>query len=388
MERFGNQNPQENTPPQIRIPVEDAGTHKREEKLLSAIPHDNIGIPEKMSPRERNEAFEKAYNAIVGNEKLEKLAVRGIKGEHGCHPECLNKMTELCVSLSDEQIENIIRKFNDKLRSKTELYTQKYKLNADEVTYLSKGMKMIGERRIDLLNPTGIKSVARFVRARMKLHSLEPSVVPAFYFENYFDAMHNIDLIEIFRQEEGVVMNLIQVKSREYTKEEIEKNTNAHREWVNGYAIDLEVYEKSFEVEPEDSERYKEFFANVAHVEDLIFDMVTSDDGMSVDILFERLGIKDKPNVERVWILFQYLEAIKEAFSHVEEVGLSEEQVSRIRGIIFDIESKLAVVASKKKDMTGVSEIHSICTVAEKVVSDRVIFKGEEGKRKAISIHE
>ncbi len=381
MERLGHQNPQENITPQIRIPTEDMGTHKREERLLSAIPHSNIGIPEKMSPRERNEAFEKAYNAIVGNEKLEKLAIMGIKGEHGAFAKFTNMISELCLMLSDTDIDNIVRNFNTNLITKANLYIDKYKIPEIKVSDLRSGKGI-------LTNSIGIKSIAHFVRARMKLHSLKPSVVPAFYFENYFDAMHNIDLIEIWRQEDGVVMNLIQVKSREYTKEEIEKNTKVHREWVDGYAMDLDSYEKSFEVVPEDSERYREFFSDISHVEDILFEMITSEDGMSTDSLFEKLEIKNKPNVERVWILFQYLEAIKEAFSHVEEVGLSEEQVSRIRGIIFDIESKLAVVASKKKDMAGVSEIHSICTVAEKVVSDRVIFKGEDGKRKAISIHE
>jgi hypothetical protein len=148
----------------------------------------------------------------------------------------------------------------------------------------------------------------------------------------------------------------------------------------------LDAYERSFEVEPEDSERYLEFFANLSNIEDLLLEVLIGDGGLTDEVFFKLIGASDLPNVERVWILHQYIDALKEACSHVEEVGLDTEDISRIRNFIANIESKIQVVTNKKKNLKGIKEIHSICTVAEKVVSDVVIFKGEEGSMKAISI--
>lgn len=377
--------PKQEKPPEIKIPTVDPITHKHQDRILSAIPDDSVRIPEQMTGRERNDAFEKAYAAIVGNEKLEQLAIRGIKGDLSAFSARTNKITELCLSLSDEEIDSIVRKFNEVLRSKSQYYATQYNLNNEELDFLKNGMRVVRERREDIFNSIGVKSVTHFVRSRLKLHSAKPETVPAFYFENYLDSWHNIDLIEMFERGDGLVMNLIQIKSRDYTTEEIAKNTEIHKAWVDGYAVDLNTYEKSFEVEPEDSNRYKEFFGEVSHVEDLLVDMLTGE-VMSTDVLFEKLGLKGVPNVERAWILSTYIGAIKEAFAHVEDVGLTEEQLSRIHGIIEDIEVNLALLLAKKKDLKGISEIHSICTVAEKQVCDVVIFKAEGGDRKAIHI--
>jgi len=377
--------PKQEKPPEIRIPTRDPYSGKEQERLLSLIPDSVVKIPEQMTGRERNDAFEKAYAAIVGNEKLEQLAIRGIKGDLSAFSARTNKITELCLSLSDEEIDSIVRKFNEVLRSKSQYYATQYNLNNEELDFLKNGMRVVRERREDIFNSIGVKSVTRFVRSRLKLHSVKPETVPAFYFENYLDSWHNIDLIEMFERGDGLVMNLIQIKSRDYTTEEIAKNTEIHKAWVDGYAVDLNAYEKSFEAEPEDSDRYKEFFGEVSHVEDLLVDMLTGEE-VSMEILFEKMGLKGVPNVERAWILSTYVGAIKEAFAHVEDVGLTEEQLSRIHGIIEDIEAKLASLLAKKKDLKGISEIHSICTVAERQVSDVVIFRGEDGNRKAINV--
>ncbi len=377
--------PKQEKPPEIKIPTVDPITHKHQDRILSTILDSSIKIPEQMTGRERNDAFEVAFTKIVGNEQLERLTIRAVKGDRTSFPELTNRMTELCLALSDGEIDDVVRKFNDTLRSKVDLYANKYTLSSEEIAHLKNGMKMVGEKRKDIFNPIGIKSVAHFVRSRLKLHSAKPETTPAFFFENNLDGEHNIDLIEVFDQPEGVVMNLIQVKSKDYTTEEIAKNTEIHKNWVDGYAIDLNAYEKSFEVEPEDSNRYKEFFGEVSRVEDLLVDMLTGE-AMSTEVLFEKMGLTGVPNVERTWILSTYIGAIKEAFGHVEDVGLTEEQLSRIHGIIGDIEAKLASVLAKKKDLKGISEIHSICTVAERQVSDVVIFKAEGGDRKAVHI--
>jgi len=376
--------PPQEKPPQIKIPMKDPSTNQKREGALSAIPNNTIRIPEQMSGREKSEAFETAYSKIVGNEQIEKITVRGVQGDINAFAAATNKITELCLSLSDEEIDSIMRRFNETLRVKADFYINKYKLSSEQAGYLKNGMKIEGNPRT-ILNPIGVKSVVHFVRNRLNLHSANPKTVPAFYFENHLDAQHKIDFIEMFEREDGMVMNLIQVKSREYIGAEIEKNTQAHREWVNNYALNLRAYENSFEVEPKDSGRYKEFFGKVSHIEDLLVDMIAGET-MTTDVLFEKMGLKGVPNVERTWILSTYIGAIKGAFAHVEDVGLTDEQLSRIHSMIDDIEAKLALVLTQKKDLKGISEIHSICTVAERQVSDVVIFKAEGADRKAIYV--
>lgn len=380
-----SETPKHEKPPQITIPTRNPHSYKEQERTLSAIPDSSIGIPEQMTGRERSDAFEKAYAAIVGNEKLEQLAIRGIKGDLSAFSARTNKITELCLSLSDEEIDSIVRKFNEVLRSKSQYYATQYNLNNEELDFLKNGMRVVRERREDIFNSIGVKSVTHFVRSRLKLHSAKPETIPAFYFENYLDSWHNIDLIEIIEGGDGLVMNLIQIKSREYTQEEIAKNTEAHKNWVDGYAVDLSSYEQSFELAPEDSEQYEAFFNDVSRIEDLLLSMIT-EEGMTVDTLFEKIGIKGMPNVQRMWILKHYISAIKDAFSHVKELDLTEDQVSNIDNIISGIEVKLAAVLAKKKELDGISEVYSICAVGDKEVSNVCIFKKSDGERKAINV--
>ncbi len=364
--------------PQIKIPTRDPNTLKQQDRILSAIPDSTIGIPLQMTDRERVDAFEVAYGAIVGNEKLERLAVRGINEEKGVFAKLMNQLSKLCLSLSDDQIDDIIRKFNENLRSKATKYDGEYKLNSKSLEDLKTGRKMMG-------GSVGIKSVVHFVRSRLKLHSAKPETIPAFFFEDYLDSWHDIDLIEMFAQEDGMVMNLIQIKSRNYTPNEIEENTEIHKKWVDRHTIDLNAYEKSLESEPEDPERFKELFTEANQIEDFLMDMITRET-MTVDVLFEKMGLKGMPNVERVWVLSRYIDVIKKASIHVEDVGLTEDQSSHIHGIISEIEAKLAVLIEQKNNLKGISEIHSICTVGENQVSDVVIFKPEGRERKAVNI--
>lgn len=368
-------------PPEIKIPTRDPNSGREQERTLSAIPDSSIGIPEQMTGRERSDAFETAFAKIVGNEKLERIAIKD-KGS-----EFTNRITELCISLTDDEIDSIVTKFINTIRSKIDspAYIQKFKLSAEEIECVKTGRKIVNGNKKPFLNSGGIKSVVHFVRSRLKLHSVKPETVPAFYFENYLDSWHNIDLIEILEGGDGLVMNLIQIKSREYTPEEIAKNTDAHRNWVDGYAVDLSSYEQSFELAPEDSEQYEEFFNDVSRIEDLLLSMIT-EEGMTVDTLFEKIGIKGMPNVQRMWILKHYISAVKDAFSHVKELGLTEDQVSNIDNIISGIEVKLAAVLAKKKELDGISEVYSICALGDKEVSNVCIFKKSDGERKAINV--
>ena len=341
-----------------------------------------------MSHGERNDAFEKAYKEVVGNPRLEELVVKGIKGNFNAYTQFMNSVTELCLSLSDDEIDNIMRRFKETLRSKADEYGSKFSLNESELLHLKNDVKVVSEnKKIFITASVGIKSVAHFVRARKKLHALEPQTIPSFYFENYLDAQHKIDLIEVTEREDGAVLNLIQIKSSDYREGDIENITQSHKEWVDGFTIDLEAYEKNYSEEPDDSSQMKEFMTNVDKIQEVFLDLLTGGEVLSKQLLFKRLGIGNRPKIQQVWILNEYLPQVIEAVDMLKTEGtLGDAEYLTLMPVFDEIRAQLEAVKHQHKDMTGVAEVHSLCTVNEKVVSDKIIFKGEGNKRKSIKI--
>jgi hypothetical protein len=239
----------------------------------------------------------------------------------------------------------------------------------------------------DALNPGGIKAVAHFVRARKMLHTVSPQTFPAFYFENYLDAHHKIDLVEVLERKEGLMINLIQIKSHEYNPGDVENITQSHRDWVNEFTTDLSSYEKNFSVEPENSQAFREFFETADNIGLILIDVLAGDELPDKNLLYEKLGIGKLPKVEQVWILEQYLPVIEEELEKMVSGGwFTGEYSQKISDIINDLKTQLKKARKHKKDLAGVSEIHSLCAVGERVVSDTMIFKAGGNDRKAIRI--
>jgi|SRR5579872_5885620 len=380
--------PENSPPPRIGVIEENPASHKTVERPLKTLADSSVKNPENMSPSERGDAFKRAYDFIVGNRDLERLVVKGFLSEKNVMPyaELMNTITEACISLSDVEIDNIIRKFKEGLRSRAVSYADEFGLSGKQLENLQTGMWNDRDPK-SALNPGGIKAAAHFVRARKKLHESEPSTIPAFYFENHLDASHKIDLIEVIEREDGIVLNLIQIKSYEYEEQQIEENTEAHRDWVDGFVIDLMAYERNFSEEPDDSERMREFLTNVQVVQDVFLDILTGQQNISKQLLFEKLGFGNRPKVEQVWILNEYLPAVIKVVDGLKIEGVIGDAEYLIIMPIFDeMRKQLDAVRNQKKDLTGVAEVHSICAVNEKVVSDKVIFKAEGEKRKSMKI--
>lgn len=342
-----------------------------------------------MKPVERNDEFERAYKAIVGNERLEVLTIKGIKGNTNAFSEPTNRITEICISLTDAEIDNIVRSFNETLRKKSDFYIEKYDLSKQESQYLKQGVKILedGKKTGRIFDSKGVKEVASFVRARKKLHEAEPRTLPAFYFENHLDARHKIDLIEIIEGDEGAIVNLIQIKSHEYTRAEIEKYTEAHKDWINGYVVDLETFESRLTSEPSDREALDGFMRNVESLENVFLDIMSGDIPFSKDILFEKLGLGGRPNVEKFWILKQYLPFLEEEVLKLEKEGyIDGENRYLIQKTFVEIHEQIQKVENKKKDLTGIAEVYSICATGSREVSKVKIFEDKGDKRKAIRI--
>lgn len=379
--------PEAPQPPKVSV-IEPKGGNKDTERVFSYIPDNRIRRPEEMKPLERTDEFERAYNAIVGNEKLEILVIKGIKGNNNALAERTNKVTELCISLSDLEIDNITRSFNENLRRKSDLYIQKYNLSSEEAKYLIQGVKLMdGGRRIYLFDSVGVKAVTAFVRARKDLHMAEPRTVPAFYFENHLDVAYKIDLVEMLEGEDGIILNLIQIKSHEYTGAEIEKYTQAHREWINGNTVNLENYERNFSSEPADKATLERFMNNVDELDNVFIDILSGDVAFSKDVLFEKLGLGTRPNVEKIWILKQYLPLLEKEIERLQLDGyLNEENTPLVQKAFDEIRDQLQKVENKKKNLNGISEVYSICATGTKEVSKVKIFEATGNQRKAIKV--
>lgn len=215
-----------------------------------------------------------------------------------------------------------------------------------------------------------------------------PQTFPAFYFENYLDSTHKIDLIESVDTDHGIILNLIQIKSHEYTGEEIEANTGAHRQWVDGYMSDISSYERDFLAQPEDSPEFKLFLEKVQNMEDVFIDLLSGDIDVNKSSLYEILGLGSFPTTQRLWILDNYLPEIKNETEELLTQGsLDQEQYDQIIGVLDDLEQQLQKTKKAKENIRGVFEIHSLCAVDKKVVSDVTIFKAENrAEQKAIKV--
>ncbi len=361
-------------PPRIEVIEKNTGRNRLRD--LQNIFDKEIFDPAIMSHEKRNNAFNKAYYAVTENAELEALVIRGMTEKKVLYfAAAMNYITEACLSLTDQEIETIVRKFKEKLRSKSHLYANV--LSSGDLTDLQTG-RWGDKNPHQTFNPVGIQAVTRFVRARKKLHELSPRTFSAFYFNNYLDAVHKIDLIESIDTEKGIVLNLIQIKSREYPEGEIQKNTQAHRDWVNQYMTSIGSYEKDFLSEPPDSPKRKEFLSKIDTIEDVFIDVLTGDTPVTRDLLYAQLGIGNFPKAEQIWILENYLPTIKEELDVlVANETVDKENADLLFSILNELEIQLEKAKQYKNNLKGIFEIHSLCTVNEKVESDTIVFRAK-----------
>lgn len=377
-------------PPKIDI-VESGVTSKNNkitERSLSSISDDLVNNPDEMDRAKYNEAFESAFKFIVGNKDLEKLAVRGFIEEVGgiSFAKLMNKLTEFSVSLTDTEIDNIIGGFKRGIITRASQLGTEMKLTGDQLKRVQNGL--ISERNPHgSIDSMGIKSVVSFIRTRKKLHKLKPETIPSFYFEDYLDARHKIDLFEAIEGSEGTILNLIQVKSRNYTPEEIEKSIQAHKNWIDGFTVDLKTYENNYSREPKDSARYREFIGNKDTLDNLFFEILTGESVITKERFYRIIRLEGRAKPEKFWILREYLPAMKNEVEELMTGGILDGKTYKTaQALLSDIDTELQNMLTYKNNLTGIAEVHSITTVAEKIVNDEIIFSATDDDRKAIKI--
>lgn len=379
-------------PPRVIIVESLDNKDKSVDRAFTSIPYENIVDPRELRPLEKNEIFEKAFNSIVGNKDLEKKVVKAMiairNGNATPYADFMNTISVMCLGLSDVDIENITNNFKKGILSRAQVYAQEFGLSGKELQNLQMGIwgKSDDDR---MFGSSGISSFVNFLRVRKKFHESNPRVVPAFYFENYLDAKFGVDLIEVIDSDGGAVLNLIQIKSKQYT-EGTEIYHKKHKDWVTLNMIDLDAYENTLSKEPSDGESLRIFISNIDKLEEVFLDIFSGEQVVSKELLFEKLGIgNNRPKVEQVWILQNYLPFLKEEVLKLKEEGYIDElTMSHIESVIADIEKQVENVKNQKRDLRGIKEIYSICTVGEREVSKVKVFDsgGYNSKQKAMKI--
>lgn len=371
--------------PDIRIPNQIDTTDTPTDFKLSPIPDEKI--PSKESANKIRGKFEDAYASVVSDKKLERLAVEAIANPDvharvNVFAKINNIITERCISLSDGEIDLIVESFKKNIVAHADTYDVPH-----PVRIAIKQGRLNSDTFRDSFSSQGIKSVIQFARARKLLHQATEGAIPALYFQDYFDAKHKIDLIEVEEHPDGTVLQLIQVKSRPYTEGEIDGIADSHYKWIHSFAVPVSAYEHSFDEEPEDSEKYKEFFAEADRLEEIVLELVTSEPPLTTKQFIERIGLSGKPSAEKIWLLKEYIPLFEQMFTeHKDELGLEQSVCDAVDRVFSDVHREIDKIMTAKTELKGIKEVHSLCTVGERIVSDRVVFTGEGHDRKAIKI--
>lgn len=69
-----------------------------------------------------------------------------------------------------------------------------------------------------------------------------------------------------------------------------------------------------------------------------------------------------------------------------DEGMIEDTHYAQLQPLFDDMQGQLDVVRLQKKDLAGISEIHSICAVNDREVSNTIIFEGRGDRRKSIKI--
>lgn len=379
-------------PPEVVIPTQDLYHRTTQERHLHAIPDQNISYPEELALKDKSKYFDAAFENIVGSKKLERLVIKALKRtdvkDMTSFASVMNTFTEFCVSLTDKEIDDLLRNFKAGLIKHVNQYREEFKLSDRDIQDIQMG-RLGADTFDESLNTTGVKSVARFVRARKKLHEISPQTIPAFYFQDFLDAQHKIDLIELIEGSDGYIMNLIQVKSKEYREGEIEIIANAHQRWVNENAMNMEAFEKNFTIEEKDSFERNNFWETVEGMEIVFIDILTQTLTPSMDSVMEKLQLRGLPEGERVWALSHFAQSCLDflgTFKGNNDAPLTEPQIQAIEDFFKSILQQVEIVTKQGKDFKGISEIHSISTNGATIVYDEVIFSASGNQRKVLKM--
>lgn len=342
--------------------------------------------------------FEEAFNLMQSNfDVLVDTAIKSfITYEHPEKASYLtNFFTKICIKLDDRQISLLMDNFTESIRRMTPEITKKYNLTNHQAHILISGTRISesfvdGKIKKSINNPFnayGVKAMVRFIRSRQLLYKAKPETPVHFYIEDYLDSVHKIDLLELVQTENGFVLNLIQLKSHRYGDGDTEKYHSYHRNFVNGFLVDIESYESALLSQPDNVENIDSFMSDNESVENAFLEFLTSGN-FSKDDLLKSLGIDSKiKRAQKFWIIRKYLSLLKDKIRYMKEKELFEpEEIEKIEKVLSEIQSELNTILSKTRDLTGITEVYSVCASEKGEESKELIFSASGSKRKAVKL--
>lgn len=283
----------------------------------------------------------------------------------------VNELTEKCIELQDADIRNIVDRLN---RGMIE-YTKR---NSGIISPNNPKAKKAFEGTA--FHASGIISVVNFIRTRNVRLSAQ-GIDFEIGFNNRFDALDKIDLIEIIYEETGEIkrINLVQIKSSSLTEKEQEQIIRAHKRFVN------EIF-KAKEIEdlrvPEETQMkaVEETVTDHGKMLEIIFDTVSETGAINLDKFLEKLKILSMTEIQIAYVFDHFFEEIMKRLSLCFSEGyINAEEKNRIVDKIISLREMLIRKSKIPTKITRVGKINSITSVGNIIVNDTNIYKEEGG---------
>lgn len=331
---------------------------------------------------EYNELFAEAQRNLISRKNFN-LFVRAVTeketfGSNDTLSFLHNRIVEECVNLSEHDTELILDQFNRSVQKWfVEEYSRGKEIDQRVRDSITLGKYTHGEKNIDI---RGVQSVISFLRARTLLLSSHPAQEHSFYWASRLDGRYSIDVVEEIDGEDGPSITLVQIKSSKPEEEELEKIHSNHQRWAEKEWINVDEYENSFIDEPT-KEGLEEFLKNKEKVEEALLDFLTDPRGQSLDNLETALNLFDLVDKERAWVLWKYIDSIKDSLEEVVSIGdMDQETKDEVWSQLSLLRDKLVKKFHLPVSQTVVKNIKSVVCVGARSISERDIEVGEKGK--------
>lgn len=332
---------------------------------------------------EYNKLFAEVQRNLI-NEKNFNLFLRAVTeketiGSNDSLSFLHNRIVGECVNLSEHDTELILDQFN---RSVHKWFVEKYRPDSqiDRRVYDSIVLGKYttnNEKNIDI---RGVQSIISFLRARTLLLSSEPTQKFSFYWNDKLDGRYSIDIIEEIDREDGPTISLIQIKSSKPSEEEIERIHTNHARWANKEWMNIKEYDNSF-IDESSKEEIEIFLKNKEQVEESLLDFLTDPKGQTLSNLENSLNLASLADKQRAWVLWKYIDLIKESLDEAVSVGdLDQETEDKVWSQLSLLRDRLVKKFRLPMSQTVVSNIKSVVCVGSRTVSEREIEAGEGGK--------
>ena len=328
-ERLPQKEAKSTNPPDFAI-SERGASEERKLKLVSNKERNSVNLAKAKENLTSEENKEKLHAIYLKGFHLKYQKEKGEVGSFALpYASVENEFIGNCLNLTDEEIEQLVREFNDGFK--------KY--------FFAQG-GLGGDFTIEKhLDAKGIISVVKYIRSQRELYKNSPQEVH-YFFEDNLDARYAIDLLEVktSTNESGdrvaQEINLVQIKSRPpepNDRDNIQKN---HREYYNTVNT-FELRERNVFL---DRLKKEILLKNAEEVRDLIFDICTDPVEFDPGVFISKLKIENLSDRHKVSLLLRYLARIDNFVPQIrknkKKYRLTDEEIDTALAALKRLEDK------------------------------------------------